>query len=90
MSQAALTSQIDETSRLRSVIVRPITALERSNWDILMAKHHYLGFKSLVGKSIRYVAELQNHWVALLGWSTAALMSYPSLFFQLNPGIKSR
>lgn len=77
MSQAALTSQIDETSPLRSVIVRPITALERSNWDILMAKHHYLGFKSLVGKSIRYVAELQNHWVALLGWSTAALKCRP-------------
>lgn len=77
MSQAALTSQIDETSPLRSVIVRPITALERSNWDILMAKHHYLGFKSLVGKSIRYVAELQDHWVALLGWSTAALKCRP-------------
>jgi hypothetical protein len=67
MSQVALTYQIDETSTLRSVIVRPITTCERSNWDILMARHHYLGFKSLVGKSIRYVAELQGHWVALLG-----------------------
>jgi hypothetical protein len=77
MSQTALIPQIDETSPLRSVIVRPITARERSNWDILMAKHHYLGFKSLVGKSIRYVAELQGHWVALLGWSTAALKCRP-------------
>jgi hypothetical protein len=75
MSQTALTSQIDETSTLRSVIVRPITARERSNWDMLMAKHHYLSLKSLVGKSIRYVAELQGHWVALLGWSAAASQS---------------
>jgi hypothetical protein len=77
MSQTALTSQIDETSTLRSVIVRPITARERSNWDMLMAKHHYLSLKSLVGKSIRYVAELQGHWVALLGWSAAALKCRP-------------
>ena len=38
-----------------------------------MDKHHYLGFKSLVGRSIRYVAEVHNHWVALLGWASAAL-----------------
>lgn len=53
--------------------VRPIRPAERSTWDHLMAEHHYLGFNSLVGASIRYVAELEDCWVALLGWSAAAL-----------------
>jgi predicted transposase YbfD/YdcC len=38
-----------------------------------MAKHHYLGFQSLVGRSIRYVAQVNNQWVALIGWASAAL-----------------
>jgi hypothetical protein len=42
-----------------------------------MSQHHYLGFKSLVGESIRYVAELQSRWLALLGWSAAALKCQP-------------
>jgi len=37
--------------------------LNDSEWGTLMAKHHYLGFKSLVGKSIRYaaIAEWAQH-----------------------------
>jgi hypothetical protein len=42
-----------------------------------MSNQHYLGFKSLVGESIRYIAELRGRWVALLGWSSAALKCYP-------------
>jgi hypothetical protein len=56
-----------------SLAVRPILSAERCNWDALMAKHHYLGFKSLVGRSIRYVAEVHHQWVALIGWASAAL-----------------
>ncbi len=38
-----------------------------------MREHHYLGFRSFVGESLRYVAEWQGRWVALLGWCSAAL-----------------
>jgi hypothetical protein len=38
-----------------------------------MREHHYLGFRSFVGESLRYVAEWQGRWVALLGWCAAAL-----------------
>jgi len=69
--------QINEVSPLYSLVVRPITSNERANWDTLMSKHHYLGFRSLVGESIRYVAELKGRWVALLGWSAAALKCQP-------------
>lgn len=45
---------------------------EESEWNQLMATHHYLGFRQLVGESIKYVAEIQGKWVALLWWGTAA------------------
>jgi hypothetical protein len=59
-----------------SLSVRPIYASERELWDELMNKHHYLGFRKLVGESIRYIVLLQGKTVALLGWSSAAYKSY--------------
>ena|SRR5882672_5995347 len=58
---------------LRSVVVRLLRPGERSAWDRLMREHHYLGLRSFVGESLRYVAEWQGRWVALLGWCSAAL-----------------
>lgn len=58
---------------LRSVQVRLLSAGERAAWDRLMRQHHYLGFRGFVGESLRYVAEWQGSWVALLGWCAAAL-----------------
>jgi hypothetical protein len=59
------------------LVVRPIYPHERPQWDQLMAEHHYLGFKTLVGESLRYIAEQNGQWVALLGWSTAAFKCKP-------------
>lgn len=61
----------------KELIVRPIRDKERETWDRLMATHHYLGLKHLVGESIRYVALLNGQWVALLGWTSAAYKSGP-------------
>jgi hypothetical protein len=58
---------------VRKVEVRPIYRHEKSRWDMLMSRYHYLGFHSLVGESIRYLALFNDHPVALLGWSAAAL-----------------
>jgi hypothetical protein len=66
--------KFDKTD-LKSIVVRPIQADERETWDSLMSSHHYLGFRHLVGESIRYVALLNGEWVALLGWSSAAFKS---------------
>lgn len=62
-----------DAERLREIEVRPIVGSERARWDALMRAHHYLGFKALVGKSLRYVAIHRGQWLALLGWQTAAL-----------------
>jgi len=57
---------------LKSLNVRPIQPHEEPQWDQLMATQHYLGFRQIVGESMKYVAELGHQWVALLGWGAAA------------------
>lgn len=69
MDDAYLVPQV-ELSRVR---VRLICADERSAWDTLMRAHHYLGFTAMVGRSLRYVAEIDGRWLALLGWASPAL-----------------
>src|SRR3972149_2689243 len=54
------------------LLVRPVRTDEVVHWDRLMAAHHYLGVRRLVGESLRYVAEQGGQWVALLGWGSAA------------------
>lgn len=77
MCNVSSSSYHNEKRSLYSLNVRPIEFSERSEWDELMSNQHYLGFKSLVGESIRYIAELRGRWVALLGWSSAALKCHP-------------
>jgi len=62
---------------LGELAVRPIQAYEEGAWNCLMAAHHYLGFQQLVGESLKYVAELEGRWMALLGWCTAAFKCGP-------------
>lgn len=38
-----------------------------------MNRYHYLGYRSIGGQSLRYVATAGDEWVALLGWGSAAL-----------------
>lgn len=59
-------------AELHSLLVRIIRPNEESRWNQLMNTHHYLGFRQLVGESIKYVAEINGEWVALMGWGTAA------------------
>lgn len=62
-----------EPVSLRAVQVRLIRGVEKETWNRLMREHHYLGFQGWVGESLRYVAEWQGGWVALVGWCAAAL-----------------
>jgi len=57
------------------LLVRPIIAAEREKWDALMNRHHYLGFRVIVGESLRYTAFLAGRPVALIGWGAAAFKS---------------
>lgn len=68
-------TQLKKKNQLDRLEVRPITEQERERWDTLMAEHHYLGFRKLVGESARYLAHIEGRWVALLGWAGAAYKS---------------
>lgn len=52
--------------------VRPILSEEVGLWNEIMGREHYLGFRKLVGESLKYIAILNNEPVGLLGWGTAA------------------
>ena len=70
MEAPTLTSS--QQANLHRVQVRPILPTERERWNTLMQAHHYRGFRTLAGRTLRYVATLDDRWVALLGWQTAA------------------
>ena len=56
-----------------TLVVRPIQRDEVKLWGDCMRQHHYLGFRGIAGRSLRYVATLDSRWVALIGWGSAAL-----------------
>ena len=64
---------VNEREGLRSVTVRPIGPLEIQRWAEEMERYHYLGYRGVAGKSLRYVATLGGEWVALIGWGNAVL-----------------
>lgn len=64
-----------EDVALRRVVVRPISRREVGAWREAIERFHYLGGARLVGESLRYVAEIDGRWLALLGWGAAALKS---------------
>lgn len=56
----------------KELILRLIEPEEDDRWDKLIEKHHYLKKARMVGETLRYVAEQDGKWIALLGWSSAA------------------
>jgi hypothetical protein len=57
---------------LQELAVQPITRSDEQRWNQLMNEYHYLGFRHIVGESIKYIAQIRGEWVALIGWGTAA------------------
>lgn len=64
--------QYADAEILARVSVRLIEPEEKARWDALICQRHYLGNAHLVGRQLRYVAELDGEWVALVGWNVAA------------------
>ena len=62
---------------LRDVRVRLIEPAEQSKFDELLAREHYLKNATVVGQALRYVAQYQGQWLALLVFSSAAFHIKP-------------
>ena len=61
----------------REVTLRLARPDERVRWDALMDERHYLGFRQFAGRGLRYVAEYQKQWLALIGWQSGAFKCRP-------------
>ena len=66
------TTKPTEQDVLDKVTVRPIQEHEKTKWDGVIEREHYLHNPRLVGEQRRYVAEVEGDWLALLSWSGAA------------------
>lgn len=62
-----------ESEVLQRVVVRLLGEEERERYDRHLLLDHDLACPTLVGESLRYVAELDGQWVALAAFSAAAL-----------------
>jgi uncharacterized iron-regulated membrane protein len=62
-----------KTAVLDRVTVRLVRDAERPEFDRCLEAEHYLASSALVGETLRYVAELDGEWVALLTFSAPAL-----------------
>jgi hypothetical protein len=61
-----------EQHLLDTVRVRLICEQERERYDQLLDQQHYLKSGQLVGEQLRYVAECDGQWLALLSWSAGS------------------
>ena len=64
-------------SSVKDVTVRLARPDERRRWDATMAERHPLGFRGFAGRGLRYVAEYEGCWLALLGWQSGAFKCRP-------------
>lgn len=64
----------DEKVVLRELRVELALPKQEAPWNRLVRKRHYLKNAKLVGEQLRYiVTDAQGRWLALIGWSAAAL-----------------
>jgi len=70
---AAINGKPPEPLLLEGVTVRLIEESERERFDQELVNKHYLKNANAVGRVLRYVAEYDGQWVALLVFCSAAL-----------------
>ena len=63
---------LPEQDYLRRVILRLMLPEERERFDSLLETRHYLQSARVGGQNLRYIAEVDGQWVALLVFSGAA------------------
>ena len=66
-----LTDPVD-AAVVDQIQVRLARPEEEAEWNRLMAESHYLKSAQMVSEQLRYLAEHQGRWMALLEWSAAA------------------
>jgi hypothetical protein len=66
----SLTGRIDAFTKIDFELAD--TRAKRQHWNSLIDTYHYLGYKYIVGASLKYLVYLDGQLVCLLGWGSAA------------------
>jgi hypothetical protein len=69
----AKAKEVPESEILKRIVVRLMRPEERERFDQALNQEHYLHSARLGGQSLRYVAELDGQWMALVTFSAPAL-----------------
>ena len=77
MESCPVLREAPEGFSLSEVEVRLATPVKRPLWDALMDEHHYLGFRRLAGRGLRYVATFGDRWLGLAAWQNGAFKCAP-------------
>jgi hypothetical protein len=77
LSETVVEGLPQEAMLLREVGVRLIEPAEQSRFDELLTREHYLKNSTVVGQALRYVAQYEGQWLALLVFSSAAFHIKP-------------
>src|SRR6266550_2797842 len=77
LSDSVVAGLPQESHLLRDVSVRLIEPSEQARFDDLLSREHYLKNATVVGQTLRYVAEYERQWLALLVFSSAAFHIKP-------------
>ena len=77
LASCPLHEEAPEGFCLSEVEVRLAKPEERPLWDALMDEHHYLGFRRLAGRGLRYVATFRGRWLGLAAWQSGAFKCRP-------------
>jgi hypothetical protein len=72
-----LVAEIVQEIAAQEITLELVDPNEEARWNKLIRQHHYLKEHRLVGESLRYVAQQNGRWIALLGWSSAAFHLQP-------------
>src|ERR1700704_2591152 len=68
----AKSNEVPEAEILKRIVVRLVRPEERERFDQALEQERYLHSARLGGQSLRYVAELDGQWMALITFSGAA------------------
>jgi len=77
LSDSVVEGLPQEPHLLRDVNVRLIEPSEQARFDDLLSREHYLKNATVVGQTLRYVAQYERQWLALLVFSSAAFHIKP-------------
>ena len=59
---------------LNELKIRLIRLDERELCEKYISEYHYLEYKGMIGKTLKYVATINENWVVLIGWGSPSLI----------------